>query len=166
MAKTYEPIATYTAPSPQASYTFTSIPATYTDLIIIINGSVASGNPSVWMRLNSHSATAYSYTRVTGNGTSALSSREVNQTKANIASAFGMTTTYETNLIVQIMNYANTTTYKTILTRANTPSIGTEASVNLWAKSPEAITSVEILNSSAVNFSTGSTFTLYGIKAA
>jgi hypothetical protein len=165
MASTYEPIATQTLGSATSSVTFSSITGSYTDLVLIINGSVTSGNPSVWMRLNSDSGSNYSFTRVTGNGTSALSSFEVSQTKANIASAFGMTTTYETNLVVQIMNYSNTTTNKTTITRANTPSLGTEASVNLY-RSTSAITAIEILNSSATNFSTGSTFTLYGIKAA
>jgi hypothetical protein len=165
MASTYEPIATQTLGSATSSVTFSSITGSYTDLVLIINGSVTSGNPSVWMRLNSDSGSNYSFTRVTGNGTSALSSFEVSQTKANIASAFGMTTTYETNLVVQIMNYSNTTTNKTTITRANTPSLGTEASVNLY-RSTSAITAIEILNSSATNFSTGSTFSLYGVKSA
>jgi hypothetical protein len=165
MPSTYEPIATQTLGSAASSVTFSSITSSYTDLVLIINGSVTSGNPSVWMRFNSDSGSNYSFTRLTGNGSSALSSFEVSQTKANIASAFGMTTTYETNLVVQIMNYSNTTTNKTTLTRANTPSLGTEASVNLY-RSTSAITAIEILNSSATNFSTGSTFTLYGIKAA
>jgi hypothetical protein len=165
MPKTYEPIATQTLGSAAASVTFSSITGSYTDLVLIINGSVTSGNPSVWMRFNSDSGSNYSFTRLTGNGTSALSSREVSQTKGNIASAFGMTTTYETNLVVQIMNYSNTTTNKTTLARANTPSLGTESSVNLY-RSTSAITAIEILNSSATNFSTGSTFSLYGIKAA
>jgi hypothetical protein len=117
------------------------------------------------MRFNSDSGSNYSFTRLTGSGSAAASSREATQTKGFIASAFGMTTTYETNLVVQIMNYSNTTTNKTTVTRANTPSLGTEASVNLYS-STSAITAIEILNSSATNFSTGSTFTLYGIKAA
>jgi hypothetical protein len=165
MPLTYTPIATQTLGSATSSVTFSSITGSYTDLVLIINGSVTSGNPSVWMRFNSDSGSNYSFTRLTGNGTSALSSREVSQTKGNIASAFGMTTTYETNLVVQIMNYSNTTTNKTTLARANTPSLGTESSVNLY-RSTSAITAIEILNSSATNFSTGSTFSLYGILAA
>lgn len=164
MPSTYEPIATQTLGSTSSSVTFSSITGSYTDLVIVINGAITTGNPAVWMRFNSDSGSNYSFTRVTGNGTSALSSYEVSQTKANLASAFGMTTTYETNIIVQIMNYSNATTNKTTLTRANTASLGTEASVNLY-RSTSAITAIEIFPSSST-FTTGSTFTLYGIKAA
>lgn len=162
---TYEKIEAKTLGTATSSVTFTSIPSTYTDLVMIINGSIASGNPSIWIRMNSDSGSNYSFTRVTGNGSAAASSRESTQTKGFIASAFGMTTTYETNIIMQVMNYSNATTYKTTLSRANTPSLGTEASVNLW-RSTSAINAIEILNSSATNFTVGSTFTLYGIKAA
>ena len=165
MPSTYNKIEAKTLGTATSSVTFTSIPSTYTDLVMIINGSIASGNPSIWIRMNSDSGSNYSFTRLTGNGSAAASSRESSQTKGFIASAFGMTTTYETNIIMQVMNYSNATTYKTTLSRANTPSLGTEASVNLW-RSTSAITAIEILNSSATNFTVGSTFTLYGIKAA
>lgn len=167
MAKTgtYALIASNTLGSAQANVTFSSIPATFTDLVLVINGSVTTGNPAVWMRFNSDSTTNYSYTRVTGNGTAAASSNAVNAPQANIAPAFGMTTTFETNIIANILDYANTTTYKTILARANTPSLGTEATVNLWRKTPEVINTIVILPSTATTFTSGSTFYLYGIQA-
>jgi hypothetical protein len=165
MAITYTPIATQTLGSAAASVTFSSISGSYTDLVIIVNGSVTTGNPSVWMRLNSDSGSNYSKVRFSGNGTSAASQLNSNQTKVDVASASGITTTYESIVITQIMNYSNTTTYKTILTRANVASVGTEANVNMW-RNTAAVTAVEILNSSGTTFTTGSTFTLYGIKAA
>jgi hypothetical protein len=165
MPATYDKIAAYTVPTAQSSYTFTSVPSTYTDLVAIINGGVTSGQPAVWMRFNSDSGSNYSFTRLTGNGTSALSSRESNQTQANVASYAGMNTTLNTNIIVQIMNYANTTTNKTIISRANLATDGLEAGVNLW-RSTAAITNIQFLNSSGTNFAVGTTFTLYGIKSA
>jgi hypothetical protein len=75
-------------------------------------------------------------------------------------------------VIYQIMNYSNTTTYKTSLTRQNTVDAadynGTLTAVGLW-RSTSAITSVAIQltrGGSAYNFTSGSIFTLYGIKAA
>jgi hypothetical protein len=62
------------------------------------------------------------------------------------------------------MNYANTTTYKTILSRINNPGGYVNASVSLWRKTPEAITTLEAY--AASNWASGTTFTLYGIKAA
>jgi len=62
------------------------------------------------------------------------------------------------------MNYSNTTTNKTVIGRHNGAS-GPVASVGLW-RNTAAINSIRISNSSAVNFTIGSTFSLYGIKAA
>jgi hypothetical protein len=63
------------------------------------------------------------------------------------------------------MNYANTTTYKTAISRGSESVNGVMAIVVLWRKTPEAITSI-LLKPSTGNFDIGSTFTLYGIKAA
>jgi len=39
---TYTPIASVTLSSAQASVTFSSIPQTYTDLVLVVNGSTAT----------------------------------------------------------------------------------------------------------------------------
>ena len=70
----------------------------------------------------------------------------------------------QNNAIVQFQNYSNTTTYKTVLSRGNNASNLVEAFVGLW-RSTSAITAIDIKTQSG-NFSIGSTFTLYGIKAA
>jgi hypothetical protein len=66
--------------------------------------------------------------------------------------------------IWQIFNYSNTTTNKSVLGRASNPSANTTACVGLW-RNTAAITSVSVYGVGA-NFTVGSTFTLYGIKAA
>jgi hypothetical protein len=63
------------------------------------------------------------------------------------------------------MNYSNTTTYKTVLLRSNNASAITVATVGLW-RSTSAINTIKIYADGAAVFSVGSTFTLYGIKAA
>jgi hypothetical protein len=70
------------------------------------------------------------------------------------------------NMVIQINNYSNSTTFKTPLIRTNTgPSWGTVfAIVGLW-RNTAAITSITFTPDTG-NFDTGSTFTLYGIKAA
>jgi hypothetical protein len=62
------------------------------------------------------------------------------------------------------MNYANTTTFKTHISRSNNSSNFVMATVGLW-RSTAAITSITLLTNTADTFSVGSTFTLYGIKA-
>lgn len=164
MAKTYEPIATTTLGSSAASYTFTSIPSTYTDLRLVINGlqTGTSGNP--YITLNSDTGTNYSITVLSGNGTSATSARS-----SNAAFIYcGITAEVRNTMIfmstTDLMNYSNTTTYKTVLTRAANASFGTDAIVGLW-RNTAAITSITV-DLDAGNWNTGSTFTLYGIKAA
>jgi hypothetical protein len=161
MATTYEPIATYTAPSAQASYTFTSIPATYTDLVVIVAGTTVTDAQDMSMQFNSDTGANYSETRIVGNGTTASSTRTSSQTKMYVIN--DTSNTSPTVLRINIMNYTNTTTYKTAVSRGDDSTHRTQASVGLW-RSTAAISSVTILGTS--NLNTGTVLTLYGIKAA
>jgi hypothetical protein len=161
MPSTYTPIATQTLTGATSSVSFSSIASTYTDLILTIEGTVGS-NCGIQLRFNSDSGSNYSFTRMTGDGSSASSDRSSNATFMELG--YYVTTTRNMN-IVQIMNYSNTTTYKTVLNRANAQSvnIGAQAYAELW-RSTSAINAISL--SASGNFSTGSTFTLYGIQAA
>ena len=163
MASTYTPIATYTVSSAQSSYTFSSIAGTYTDIILVFNGTCATGTTSMNITVNSDTGSNYSMTRLYGNGTTAYSERQ-----SNVASMIvGIVGTTQSMNIVQFQNYSNTTTYKTVLSRQSVPSdpdIAVAAGVGLW-RNTAAITSMTI-TAPPRNFQTGSTFTLYGIEAA
>jgi hypothetical protein len=170
---TYTPIATTTLGS-AGTVTFSSIPQTYTDLIIVCNGYNATqdgGSPTIQFNADTGgSTTNYSDTYVSGNGTSATSSRHSNYTYVIIGNQVGWdtTSTDRATSIVNIFNYSNTTTYKTVLIRSNLASgtyPGTEAGVSLW-RSTAAISIINLQTSNFTNFATGSTFTLYGIAAA
>jgi hypothetical protein len=163
MASTYEPIATYTA-SNTPSITFNSFSG-YTDLVIVstLNRTTAnSGASQLRIQFNSDTGSNYSYTRIYGNGSTAASDRGSSQTYINPFSA-GDPNTGVVNTI-NIMNYANTTTYKTVLGRASNGDANgfAYANVALW-RSTAAITSITLF--STENFASG-TATLYGIKAA
>ena len=80
-------------------------------------------------------------------------------------SATNMSSTEPSTVIVQIQNYANTTTYKTLLGRGNRAGGEVQANVGLWRKTPEAINSITIKIGSG-NFNSGTIFSLYGIAAA
>jgi hypothetical protein len=159
MASTYEPIATSTLGSAAATVTFSSIAATYTDLKVVISGSVTTGGPNIYLQYNGDTASNYSQTILYGDGSSTGSFRNTNNTKQVIGDA---NTTIGTT-IADIMNYSNTTTYKTNLAR-NSMSAYVEAWVGLW-RSTSAINSV-LIGVTSSTFIAGSTFTLYGIKAA
>jgi hypothetical protein len=161
MASTYTPIATQTLGSAQSSYTFSSIPSTYTDLVLIINGYDSTpGTASLGIQFNSDTGSNYSVTGMLGDGTSASSYRQTSQSASNIGTFFPTTGMN----IVNIMNYANTTTYKTMLGRVSTAASRVAATVGLW-RSTAAINRID-LTIQGDNFAIGSTFTLYGILAA
>jgi hypothetical protein len=162
MPSTYEKIDTTTLGTAVASVTLSTIPATYTDLVLVINGGF-SALDQLNLQFNSDTTSNYSFTFLRGDGSSATSSRGSSQTEIAIGN---LTTGIDSVNITQIQNYANTTTFKTILNRSNYAAGRAQATVGLWRKSPEAITAIKVFKNGAGTFNVGSTFTLYGIKAA
>ena len=169
MAQTYTPIASTTLTSAAASYTFSSIPATYTDLVLVAVGTTTTDGASLTIRFNADSTSNYSTTMVRGNGTSATSARGTSITSLFLGYGTGFSSSQITNAIMNIQNYANATTFKTCISRVNNANgstgVGTEANVGLWRKTPAAINSI-VIGADAGNLATGMVFTLYGIKAA
>ena len=164
-AATYVPIATYTVPSATASYTFSSIPSTYTDLVIVTNISTSTASDMLF-RLNGDTGSNYSQTYLSGDGTNSSSGRYTNLTTGYLDhNAVTSSTNFNYDCIININNYSNATTYKTILSRANNSATGVDASVLLW-RSTAAITSIIIYPSGSATLSTGTTLTLYGILGA
>lgn len=159
MAVTYDAIATTTLGSAVSSYTFTSIPSTYTDLIIVASNGTTSGSGVMTFQINGDTATNYSTTSLEGNGTGAVSQRQSNQAQAYIVGFQAASYTSPYISIINFMNYANTSTYKTVISRSS--SSAASAYVNLW-RSTSAITSIQ-LTAPSTTFTAGSTFTLYGI---
>ena len=159
MATTYTPIATTTLGSAQASITFSSIASTYTDLVLIVNGAASNAN-TFGVQVNLDTGTTYSTTGIIGDGSTASSNRQTNSTVGYVGAL-------ATNgvIIVNFQNYANTTTYKTWISRGSAASDSTQSRVSLW-RNTNAISTIKLLEPSGATFSTGVTATLYGIKAA
>ena len=160
MPKTYEPIATNTLGSATASVAFSSIPSTYTDLVLIVSGTVSASSYFTF-RFNSDTGSNYSETSLYGDGSTANSTRNSNQTYMLIG---GIRTT-QTTIITSIMNYSNSTTNKTAISRSSNAAVEAAATVGLW-RNTAPITSIICGTGGANTFQAGSTFTLYGIKAA
>jgi hypothetical protein len=175
MPGTYEPIATTTLGSATATISFTSIAQTYTDLVIVTNargtasnhlyarwgnGSYDTGNnysnTGLWARSTTDD---YGSARNTSFGYARLS--PYTYAVPSATSTFG-------TVVTHIQNYSNTTTFKTVLTRCSgigaSDYAGPEAAVILW-RSTSAINQIQFSLPSG-NFETGTTITLYGIKAA
>lgn len=168
MASTYEPIASYTVTGSNllgtTGVTFSSIPSTYTDLVLVWSGSLTAAAISL-IRANGDTGTNYSTTFVGGTGSAAGSTRGSNLADMYLT-AYAHMNTNQGNIIAQVQNYANTTTNKTFLIRANNGGgLGVDAGVGLW-RSTAAINSLKVYLDRAEYYTVGSTFTLYGIKAA
>lgn len=163
MPATYEPIATFTATA-SSTFTFSSIPSTYTDLRLVVVGTPGTGNSSGSLRFNGISTTTYSNTNLIGNGTAASST--VNTSATAITTFQFTSTSIPAMAVIDIFNYANTGVFKTFLISESSDNNGsgtTISRVGIW-RSTSAITTIDI--NAAGSFNTGTTATLYGIKAA
>lgn len=167
MPATYEPIATANI-SGVTSYDFTSIPATYTDLkLVVVARTNTADNLSI--RINSDTGTNYSETGLMGNGTSATSWRRTSTTYIRPTNGVGTPTAANTFMLAtfDFMSYAGATN-KTILIAAANDQNGSGdvvREVGLW-RNTAAITAIQVLTNFAATFQTGTTATLYGIKSA
>ena len=161
MPATYEPIAS-SSPSAAASVEFTSIPGTYTDLVIVYHLIHSTGADDMFIQFNSDTGTNYSATNLYGTGSAAGSYRQSTQARGLLDFyAVPGTSAYATN-IIQVMSYANTNVYKTALAAASRANNGVDRNVVLW-RSTSAITTVKVFPGAGTI--TGS-MALYGIKAA
>jgi len=156
MPSTYTPIATHTTTGTVSSYTFSSIPSTYTDAILVV--ADLGSDTSYKININSDTGSNYSSTFLYGDGSSATSGRGSSVTAApTVGRRPG-------NTIMQFQNYANTTTYKTFISRGNASNHMVIATVSLW-RSTAAINSITVTPETG-SFGSGVTFTLYGVKSA
>lgn len=166
---TYESIATTTLSSAASSVTFSSIPSTYTDLILVVRGSSTAGT-NARMRVGNGSVDTgsnYSFTSMDGTGSAAVSTRFTNETSYAMQwySQFSTAPDRVTTEITHIMDYANTTTYKSIIVRSGLWLTGTSEGIGLW-RSTAAINTLTYFCAGATTFAAGFTATLYGLAAS
>jgi len=166
MATTYEKIATTTLGSAATSITLSSIPATYTDLRLVLTPiAVGASDYNIFIQLNG-TTSGYSRTALYGTGSAAGSIRATGETKWNLITGTGMKST-PSLWTLDIFSYAGST-YKTALSTGSDDYSGSgyvNAVVSLW-QNTAAITQLEITNDISSNFATGTTATLYGILKA
>jgi hypothetical protein len=165
------PIASQTGNNSATSFAFNSIPQGYQDLMLVIyqrdfnGGNSSYGNSSI--QFNSVGGTSYSTTTLYANGSSAFSGRVTNNSYVYGTYGVGSSATsgvYASN-VLHILNYANTSTFKTVIQRGAIDLNGsgeTELVVNLF-RSTNAITSLTVFAYSGAPTS-ASTYTLYGVR--
>ncbi len=154
-------MASATLGAATTSVTFSSIPSTYTDLVVVANAATPSGGTVFSVRFNSDTGSNYSATRLGGTGTTTFSDRSSSATSI-AATILRSSSEPDGTYIIHIQNYANTNTYKTCLIRGNATQVGVTA--GLW-RSTSAITSISFGGEFTADVIAGSTFNLYGILA-
>ena len=162
---TYEAISTTTISSSTATITLSSIPATYTDLILITTAKI-SGTADMWIRVNGDSGSNYQYAVLTGDGSSFGAPKGASQSNGLLTDWNGTPTTDNSHLVIcQFNSYASTNNRKNMISRANRVVGGVDFIVSTW-NNTSAITSLTLRFSGAQTFDADTVVSLYGIKAA
>lgn len=143
--------------------TFSSIPATYTDLRLVIIGTISSASQDVSFQFNSDTGTNYSFTYLGGTGAAANSGRGTSTSNIQTNAGAGWSTTIPSMATIDIFSYAGSTN-KTTLSLLGNDQNGSGSAVSivgLW-RNTSAINTIRIFPS-AGNLNSGFTATLYGI---
>jgi hypothetical protein len=168
---TYTLISSNVLASSAASVTFSSIPATYTDLVL--KASIRNNRAFVMggsrVRFNNLSTSIYSYTLVDGDGSSATSSQSSATTEFEFVSN-GNSSTADTfgSLELYLPNYTGSAK-KCFSTFAVSENNATNANIRAEADLMDitsAINQITFLLPGASTYSVGSSFYLYGISNA
>lgn len=157
---TYTRLAGGTLTGTQSTYTFSSISGSYTDLVLVIAGTL-DNNSSISMQLNGDTGSNYSLTYMQGNGSSATSGHDSTQ---NYMALGYLNSTAQGICIFNIQSYSSGSVNKSVLCQSGVADDLTRNMIGLW-RSNSAVTSILVSPLSGV-FSIGTSFQLYGIAAA
>lgn len=155
---TYSLISSQVLTSTQTSVTFSSIPASYRDLAIVMTSPAES---QFWMRINGDTGSNYFHVRMRSNlsGGGGGNSGTATETVAEFMQSFnghGVVTAH-------ILEYSATNKHKTILARGGRASTEVSAQVIRWGNTA-AINELTFLNTPGTLVS-GARLYLYGISA-
>jgi hypothetical protein len=161
MGTTYTLISQTTLSSPSSLITFSSIPSTYTDLVLVYNGKVDYTNFYSVITFNGDTTkTNYQY------NAAVMATSVVSDVGAYAGYGFTASTTVPSVMVMDINNYASTTSQKTAMSRFSNTTSQAQITNATW-RNTAAITQIDLFSYyGAGAYSTGSVFSLYGIKAA
>ena len=172
MPNTYTLISTTTVSTPAHSFTLSSIPQTYTDLVLKISARSDYASLGHEMSIQTNSLTSgYSNRMAYVSGSSILSANASNDKHTWAGGVVGSSATANTfsNCEIYWPNYSSTTLPKSMYSDVTTENNGTSVGA-MWINSgvntnTAAITSLTLYCwQSFINYVANTTFTLYGIK--
>ena len=170
MPNTFELIASSTVGAGgAASISFSSIPNTFTDLVLKISArhSGSSVANAFYMTFNSDTSN-YNYRYLEGAGSGSPSSAGSTARAAGVENGNSSTSNTFSSAEIYIPNYAgsNNKSFSSDSVTENNATLGVQwLLAGLWSNS-SAITSITIQPDTAVNYAQYSTAYLYGVKNA
>jgi hypothetical protein len=168
-------LATFSLASNTATVTFSSIPSTYQHLQVRINSRCtrAAANGNLNIQLNSDTGANYTYHELAGDGATTLVGGATAQTAPSISRSPGTTTNADVfaGTIIDIHDYASTTKNKVLRSfygydNNSATVIGNVGMRSILWLNTAAITTLTFTSASSSSFTSGSVFSLYGIKGA
>jgi hypothetical protein len=163
MPATYTPISSFAVTSAGPTITVSSIPQTFTDLIVVCVGTTTSGG-SIRVRFNNDSSNIYNTTYLYSDGSALTAGSTGTLTSGVYMGRIASSGTFG-GAIFSVMNYTNTSNNKTAIGQ----NFGSEPLVWLssgtW-NSTAAINRLDFTDESSGNFNIGFTVNLYGVLAA
>lgn len=173
MALTYELISSTVLNGSTSQVTLSSIPNTYTDLVLHMSLRLSGNGFNTTVVLNADTNTNYSQTLFFGDGGGVSAARYGNATQLDFVYAGAVPSTGTTNTFnsaeLYIPNYTSTTSKPMsaiAVTESNSVSSTATRIVSsaYLYRNTSAITSMTIANGFGFNFVSGSSLYLYGIK--
>lgn len=155
---TYE-LITAATPGATTSYTFSSIPSTYTNLVLVSN---ATSGATIDFRFNGDTGSNYSGVEMWGPNGADIYTQKDNATAGTLRDSG--TTLGNNPSVLNIQQYKNTNVYKHFVSEMNDDRYNRAYRRQGYWANTSAITSIIVY--STVSWDAGSTFTLYGIKGA
>jgi hypothetical protein len=164
-----ELISTTILGSNTATVTFSAIASTYKHLQIrMTNRDTSSSNiRPAGIQFNGDTASNYQAHRIYGDGASVSSDYLATSYIQYKIPGNGALASVWSGAVLDILNYANTTTYKTTRMLSGFYGGNGSSEIGLYSgnwRSTSAITSVSLIALNSNAFATGSRFSLYGIK--
>jgi hypothetical protein len=161
-------LATVSLTSTASSIVFSGIPQNYTHLQIRGIAKETVSTNTVNLTFNGDTASNYTRHRLIGDGSTASALGQASQSYITALGNAGLPSPSNTYgvFIYDILDYANTDKYKTVKVfcgQDSNGSGGVDFTSGLWMNS-NAITSIS-LTIAANNYTTNTSFALYGIKA-
>jgi hypothetical protein len=165
MPATYTPIASTTLSSAASTFTFSSIPSTYTDLIIIVSPQQTTGADNMRIQFNGDTGSNYNNILIRSGTSGQDTFSSYSQTSIQTDSFSYPPTSNFGVKILQIQGYSDTNVQKSVIGRSNAQNGfgGVEYVSGLW-NSTATINSIRLF--CTINYSIGTTLSLYGIKGA